>query len=169
MKGIEKIKRGRVDKNMSRTIILIAFGISGMVALIYEVVWTRPLSLIFGSTIYGAILPNRISMASEGEITLSGKHSFNPLSPERILQSNLRDKATYATSFKCGDFPFASSVLSSNVSRGISSSSFLMKEKNFYELFFRKFCKLEYFIYPLTNLKKQKLWGYEFKFHEKFV
>ena len=26
--------------------------ISGMTALIYEVVWTRPLQLIFGSTVY---------------------------------------------------------------------------------------------------------------------
>ena len=33
-------------------IILIAFMISGMTALIYEVVWARPLQLIFGSTIY---------------------------------------------------------------------------------------------------------------------
>jgi len=65
-------------------------------------------------TVYGAIQPNRISKASDGVMTLSGKHSFNPLSPERILQSNLRDKATYGTSFKCGDFSFASSILSSN-------------------------------------------------------
>jgi len=33
-------------------VILIAFMISGMTALIYEVVWARPLQLIFGSTIY---------------------------------------------------------------------------------------------------------------------
>ena len=33
-------------------IILITFMLSGMTALIYEVVWTRPLQLIFGSTIY---------------------------------------------------------------------------------------------------------------------
>ena len=79
--------------------------------------------------IYDAVPPNRISTASEGVITLSGKHSFNPLSPERIIQSNLRDKATYGMSFKCGDFSFASSILSSKVSRGISSSSLLMKEK----------------------------------------
>jgi len=52
MKGIEKIKMEREDKKMSRNIVLIAFGISGMAALIYEVVWTRPLSLIFGSTVY---------------------------------------------------------------------------------------------------------------------
>lgn len=35
-----------------KKIILVAFILSGMAALIYEVVWTRPLSLIFGSTVY---------------------------------------------------------------------------------------------------------------------
>lgn len=35
-----------------RNIALIAFGLSGMTALIYEVVWARMLSLIFGSTVY---------------------------------------------------------------------------------------------------------------------
>jgi len=35
-----------------RNIVLIAIGLSGMAALIYEVVWTRMLSLIFGSTVY---------------------------------------------------------------------------------------------------------------------
>jgi len=35
-----------------RNLILIAFAISGFTALIYEVVWARPLQLIFGSTIY---------------------------------------------------------------------------------------------------------------------
>jgi len=33
-------------------LLLIAFAISGMTALIYEIVWSRPLQLIFGSTIY---------------------------------------------------------------------------------------------------------------------
>jgi len=33
-------------------IILLAFALSGIAALIYEVVWFRPLSLIFGSTVY---------------------------------------------------------------------------------------------------------------------
>ena len=37
---------------MNRKIILFAFGLSGMAALIYEIVWIRPLSLIFGSTVY---------------------------------------------------------------------------------------------------------------------
>lgn len=37
---------------MDRKIILFAFGLSGMAALIYEIVWIRPLSLIFGSTMY---------------------------------------------------------------------------------------------------------------------
>ncbi len=79
--------------------------------------------------VYGAVLPNRILKALDGMMTLPGKHSFIPLSPDRILQSNLRDKATYGISFKCGDLSLASSTLSSNVSRGISSSSFLMNEK----------------------------------------
>jgi len=35
-----------------KKLILIAFALSGMTALIYEVVWARPLQLIFGSTIY---------------------------------------------------------------------------------------------------------------------
>lgn len=35
-----------------RTLLLFAFALSGMTALIYEVVWTRPLQLIFGSTVY---------------------------------------------------------------------------------------------------------------------
>src|SRR3989338_2070407 len=35
-----------------RTLLLLAFGLRGMTALMYEVVWTRPLQLIFGSTIY---------------------------------------------------------------------------------------------------------------------
>jgi len=35
-----------------RILILIAFAISGFTGLVYEVVWVRPLQLIFGSTIY---------------------------------------------------------------------------------------------------------------------
>src|SRR3989338_2461352 len=37
---------------MNKKILLIAFTISGTTALIYEIVWSRPLQLIFGSTIY---------------------------------------------------------------------------------------------------------------------
>jgi spermidine synthase len=35
-----------------KQLLLIAFALSGMAALIYEVVWTRPLQLVFGSTVY---------------------------------------------------------------------------------------------------------------------
>lgn len=35
-----------------KKLLLTGFFLSGMAALIYEVVWTRPLSLIFGSTVY---------------------------------------------------------------------------------------------------------------------
>ncbi len=39
-------------ENSSKKLVVIAFFLSGMTALIYEVVWSRPLQLIFGSTIY---------------------------------------------------------------------------------------------------------------------
>lgn len=41
-----------MNEKIIRKILLIAFMISGMTALIYEVAWARPLQLIFGSTIY---------------------------------------------------------------------------------------------------------------------
>lgn len=39
-------------KNQHKNWMLILFGISGMTALIYEIIWIRPLSLVFGTTIY---------------------------------------------------------------------------------------------------------------------
>ena len=37
---------------MNKKLLLLAFAISGFTALVYEIVWSRPLQLIFGSTIY---------------------------------------------------------------------------------------------------------------------
>jgi spermidine synthase len=37
---------------MNRKLLPLAFAISGFTALVYEIVWSRPLQLIFGSTIY---------------------------------------------------------------------------------------------------------------------
>lgn len=37
---------------MNKKLLLVLFGISGMAALIYEVTWIRPLSLVFGNTTY---------------------------------------------------------------------------------------------------------------------
>lgn len=37
---------------MNKKLLLILFGISGMTALIYEMIWIRPLSLVFGTTMY---------------------------------------------------------------------------------------------------------------------
>jgi len=37
---------------MNKKLLLILFGISGMTALIYEIIWIRPLSLVFGNTTY---------------------------------------------------------------------------------------------------------------------
>ena len=41
-----------MNQTKFRQLLLVAFALSGMTALIYEVVWTRPLQMIFGSTIY---------------------------------------------------------------------------------------------------------------------
>jgi len=37
---------------MNKKLLLIIFGLTGMTALIYEIIWIRPLSLVFGTTIY---------------------------------------------------------------------------------------------------------------------
>jgi len=41
-----------MDKENLRRMLVVAFAISGFTALVYEIVWMRPLQLIFGSTIY---------------------------------------------------------------------------------------------------------------------
>lgn len=41
-----------ITKFRLKQLLLLAFTLSGMAVLIYEVVWIRPLQLIFGSTIY---------------------------------------------------------------------------------------------------------------------
>ncbi len=38
--------------NYLNKLIIVIFGLSGMTALIYEIVWIRPLSLIFGTTVF---------------------------------------------------------------------------------------------------------------------
>ena len=73
-------------------------------------------------------LPNNMPNASEGVRTLSGNAFFNPLSPERILQFNLNDKAAYGTSFSCEHNFLHSSVLSENLLIGINSIWSLTKE-----------------------------------------
>lgn len=50
--GIVVIKKMQTKKLISSKWILILFGISGMAALVYEVTWIRPLSLVFGNTTY---------------------------------------------------------------------------------------------------------------------
>ncbi|MFB5631313.1 MAG: spermidine synthase [Nitrosopumilaceae archaeon] len=37
---------------MNKNLLIIIFGLSGMAALIYEIVWIRPLTLVFGSSVY---------------------------------------------------------------------------------------------------------------------
>lgn len=37
---------------MNKSLLIIIFGLSGMAALIYEIIWIRPLTLVFGSSVY---------------------------------------------------------------------------------------------------------------------
>ena len=54
-------------------LILLVVMLSGMTSLIYEVVWSRPLSIVFGSTIYawGTILVSFILGMGLGSIVFS--------------------------------------------------------------------------------------------------
>jgi spermidine synthase len=46
------MEQDRNLKKRKQILLLFAFTLSGMTAFLYEVVWTRPLQLIFGSTVY---------------------------------------------------------------------------------------------------------------------
>ena len=50
--GKKPKERPQAPTGWGKTAIVIAFGISGAAALIYEVAWTRELSLVFSSTVY---------------------------------------------------------------------------------------------------------------------
>jgi len=68
---------------MNRNWFIIIFGLSGMAALIYEIIWIRPLSLVFGSTVYAVstIISSFILGLAIGS-WLAGKYSdriSNPL------------------------------------------------------------------------------------------
>jgi spermidine synthase len=51
-KSFDDSNKDELLKNQHKNWILLLFGISGMTALIYEIIWIRPLSLVFGTTIY---------------------------------------------------------------------------------------------------------------------
>ena len=68
---------------MQRNIIIILLGISGVTALFYEIIWIRPLSLVFGTTVYAVstIIASFIFGLAIGS-WLAGKYSDrikNPL------------------------------------------------------------------------------------------
>jgi spermidine synthase len=46
------VNKDSSNQNYLNKLIIVIFGLSGMTALIYEIVWIRPLSLIFGTTIF---------------------------------------------------------------------------------------------------------------------
>jgi len=75
---------------MNRKFLALAFAISGFTALVYEVVWSRPLQLIFGSTIYAVstILTTFFVGFSIGSYYFRhlADHSKNPLALFGIIQ-----------------------------------------------------------------------------------
>jgi len=51
-KTFDSTNKDDLLKNHHKNWMLVLFGISGMTALIYEIIWIRPLSLVFGTTTY---------------------------------------------------------------------------------------------------------------------
>ena len=71
---------------MNRKLLLIIFGLSGMTALIYEIIWIRPLSLVFGTTIYAVstIIASFILGLAVGS-WLAGKYTDRLKNPLRYF------------------------------------------------------------------------------------
>jgi len=75
---------------MNKNWLIIIFGLSGMAALIYEIIWIRPLTLVFGSSVYAVstIISSFILGLAIGS-WLAGKYSDrmkNPLKFFAMLQ-----------------------------------------------------------------------------------
>jgi len=75
---------------MNKNLLIIIFGLSGMAALIYEIIWIRPLTLVFGSSVYAVstIISSFILGLAIGS-WLAGKYSDrikNPLKYFAVFQ-----------------------------------------------------------------------------------
>ena len=75
---------------INKNLLIIIFALSGMAALIYEIIWIRPLSLVFGSTVYAVstIISSFILGLAIGS-WLAGRYSdrmSNPLKYFAIFQ-----------------------------------------------------------------------------------
>jgi len=71
---------------MNKKLLLIIFGLTGMTALIYEIIWIRPLSLVFGTTIYAVstIIASFILGLAVGS-WLAGKYTDRLKNPLRYF------------------------------------------------------------------------------------
>ena len=69
--------------NFNKEILLIFFGMSGITALIYGIIWVRPLSLVFGTTIYAvSTIITSFILGLAVESWLAGRYTdrlYNPL------------------------------------------------------------------------------------------
>lgn len=75
---------------INKNLLILIFALSGMAALIYEIIWIRPLSLVFGSTVYAVstIISSFILGLAIGS-WLAGRYSdkmSNPLKYFAIFQ-----------------------------------------------------------------------------------
>jgi len=71
---------------MNKKLLLIIFGLTGMTALIYEIIWIRPLSLVYGTTIYAVstIIASFILGLAVGS-WLAGKYTDRLQNPLRYF------------------------------------------------------------------------------------
>ncbi len=71
---------------MKRNIIILLLGVSGVTALFYEIIWIRPLSLVFGTTVYAVstIIASFILGLAIGS-WLAGKYSNRIKNPMKFF------------------------------------------------------------------------------------
>ncbi len=71
--------------NLSRILLLVVYGGTGITALAYEVLWTRMLSLMFGISIFGVVLTVAAFMAGLGAGSLLAAGRFHRYSSKQAL------------------------------------------------------------------------------------
>ncbi len=74
-----------MNHHLSRMLLLIVYGGTGITALAYEVLWTRMLSLMFGISIFGVVLTVAAFMAGLGLGSMMGARCFYRYAMRRAL------------------------------------------------------------------------------------
>ncbi|MDX8407677.1 MAG: spermine synthase, partial [Mariprofundaceae bacterium] len=74
-----------MNTNLSRILLLVVYGGTGITALAYEVLWTRMLSLMFGISIFGVVLTVAAFMAGLGAGSLLAAGRFHRYTSRHAL------------------------------------------------------------------------------------